>query len=127
MARVFTQADARRLGLPGRTSLEIVSGRTGARSVTLRLAEIPPSNPGKSERGPHHHRDCEECIFVLSGTGKTVADSGEYTLNPGDTILIPAGERHVTRNTGTVPLLLLCFYPLADVVSGTVEPDVRHG
>jgi mannose-6-phosphate isomerase-like protein (cupin superfamily) len=59
---------------------------------------------------------------VLSGTGRTYADSGEYALNPGDTILIPAGESHMTRNTGATPLLLLCFYPLADVVTGTVEP-----
>ena len=125
MARVFTQAAAVRLGLPGRTSLEIVSANTGAQAVTLRLAEIPPQGSGAAPRGPHHHRDCEECIFVLSGTGRTFADSGEYALNPGDTILIPPGENHVTRNTGTTPLLLLCFYPVADVVAGTVEPDVQ--
>lgn len=124
MARVFTQAAAIRLGLPGRKSLEIVSANTGAHAVTLRLAEIPPQDSAAAPRGPHHHRDCEECIFVLSGTGRTFADTGEYALNPGDTILIPPGENHVTRNTGTTPLLLLCFYPVADVVSGTVEPGV---
>ena len=125
MARVFTQAAAARLGLPGRRALEIVSANTGAKAVTLRLAEIPPQDSAAAARGPHHHRDCEECIFVLSGTGRTFADSGEYALNPGDTILIPPGENHVTRNTGTTPLLLLCFYPVADVISGTVEPDVQ--
>ena len=124
MARVFTQAAAVRLGLPGRMSLEIVSANTGAKSVTLRLAEIPPDDPAAPRRSPHHHRDCEECIFVLSGTGRTFADSGEYALNPGDTILIPPGENHVTRNTGTTPLLLLCFYPVADVVRGTAEPGI---
>ena len=125
MARVFTQAAAIRLGLPGRTALEIVSANTGAQAVTLRLAEIPPQDSAVAPRGPHHHRDCEECIFVLSGTGRTFADSGEYALNPGDTILIPPGENHVTRNTGTTPLRLLCFYPVADVVPGTVEPAVQ--
>lgn len=125
MARVFTQAAAVRLGLPGRSALEIVSANTGAQAVTLRLAEIPPQDSAAALRGPHHHRDCEECIFVLSGTGRTFADTGEYALNPGDTILIPPGENHVTRNTGTTPLLLLCFYPVADVVSGTVEPGVQ--
>ncbi len=125
MARVFTQAAAVRLGLPGRVALELVSANTGARSVTLRLAEIPPQDSGAAPRGPHHHRDCEECIFVLSGTGRTMADTGEYSLNPGDTILIPPGENHVTHNTGTTPLLLLCFYPVADVIPGTVEPAVQ--
>ena len=125
MARVFAQSSGIKLGLPGRTSLEIVSGALGARSLTLRLAEIPPEEPGAALRAPHHHRACEECIFVLSGTGRTFADSGEYALQPGDTILIPAGENHVTRNTGTTPLRLLCFFPAADVMSGTVEPGVQ--
>jgi len=124
MAHVFTQAEAIRLGLPGRTSLEIVSGKNGAHGVTLRLAEILPAEPGETPRGSHHHFDFEECIFVLSGTGKTYADSGEYILNPGDTILIPPGEKHVTRNTGTAPLRLLCFFPVADITQGTEEPGV---
>ena len=124
MARVFTQAEAKQLGLPGRKALEIVSGETGSRGVTLRLAEIPVPQPGETLRSPHQHFDCEECIYVLSGTGTTFADSGEFPLKPGDTLLMPAGEKHVTRNTGTEPLLLLCFFPVADISKGTGEPGV---
>jgi len=124
MARVFTQAEAKQLGLPGRKALEIVSAERGSRTVTLRLAEIPVSRPGETPRGPHQHFDFEECIYVLSGTGTTFADSGEFPLKPGDTLLIPAGEKHVTRNTGTEPLLLLCFFPVADISKGTGEPGV---
>ena len=124
MARVFTQAEAKQLGLPGRRALEIVSGERGSRTVTLRLAEIPVSRPDETPRGPHQHYDFEECIYVLSGTGTTFADSGEFPLKPGDTLLMPAGEKHVTRNTGTEPLLLLCFFPVADVSTGTREPGV---
>jgi mannose-6-phosphate isomerase-like protein (cupin superfamily) len=127
MARVFTQAEAKQLGLPGRKALEIVSGERGARGVTLRLAEIPVLKPGETPRGPHHHYDFEECIYVLSGQGTTFADSGEYALKPGDTLLIPPGEKHVTRNTGSVPLLLLCFFPVADITKGTAEPGVSFG
>jgi mannose-6-phosphate isomerase-like protein (cupin superfamily) len=122
MARVFTQAEAKQLGLPGRKALEIVSGERGALGVTLRLAEIPVPQPGESLRGPHQHSDHEECIYVLSGRGMTFADSGEYPLRPGDTLLIPPGEKHVTRNTGNEPLLLLCFFPVADITKSTVEP-----
>lgn len=121
MARVCTQAEAKRLGLAGRTSLEIVSGEKGARSVSLRLVEIPVPQPGETPRGPHAHRDFEECIYVLSGEGTTHADSGVYPLKAGDTILLPPGEAHVTRNTGTVPLVLLCFFPVADVARGTAD------
>jgi len=124
MARVFTQAEAKQLGLPGRKALEIVSGEKGALGVTLRLAEIPVPQPGESLRGPHQHSDHEECIYVLSGKGTTFADSGEYPLKPGDTLLIPPGEKHVTRNTGNEPLLLLCFFPVADITKGTVGPRI---
>ena len=119
MARVLTQADAKKLGLAGRKSLEIVSGEKGSRAVTLRLVEIPVPLPGETLRGPHFHGDFEECIFVMSGEGTTHADSGTYPLKAGDTILLPPGERHVTRNTGAEPLILLCFFPVADVAKGT--------
>jgi quercetin dioxygenase-like cupin family protein len=122
MARVFTPAEARQLGLPGRKSLEIVSGQTGSRSSTLRLVEIPVPQPGEPPRGAHFHRDFEECIYVLSGQGTTIADSGDYPLRSGDTLLMPAGEKHVTRNTGAEPLILLCFFPVAEISKGTDEP-----
>jgi quercetin dioxygenase-like cupin family protein len=125
MARVFTQAEARRLGLPGRTALELVSGEKGSRAITLRLVEIPVPAPGEAPRGPHHHSDFEECIYVLSGRGTTFADSGTHVLRAGDALLVPPGEKHVTRNTGTEPLLLLCFFPVADISAGTREPETR--
>jgi quercetin dioxygenase-like cupin family protein len=125
MARVCTQAEAKRLGLPGRTALELVSGEKGARAITLRLVEIPVPSPGETPRGPHQHSDFEECIYVLSGRGTTHADSGTYELRAGDALLVPPGEKHVTRNTGNEPLLLLCFFPVADISGGTREPGVR--
>src|ERR1700739_4180192 len=106
MAKLFKLADATQLGLPGRKALEIVSGDRGSRSMTLRLAEIPVAQPGESSRTAHSHSDFEECIYVLAGQGTTFADSGEYGLQPGDTLLMPAGEKHVTRQTGKGALLL---------------------
>ena len=120
MARLLKQSQAKRLGLPGRTSLEPVSGDVGSR-VTFRIAEIPVPQPGDKPRGPHLHRDFEECIYVLSGEGTTHAESGEIAIKPGDIVLIPAGEKHMTRNTGNTPLVLLCFFPVPDVTARTIE------
>ena len=122
MARIFTQAEATQLGLPGRNSMEILSRKKGTHSVTLRLVEMPVAGEAGSKRLPHSHSGFEECIFVLSGCGVTVADSGEFPLNAGDTLWIPAGEKHYTRNSGDVPLQLLCFFPVGDVASATSEP-----
>ena len=127
MASLFKLAEAKPLGLPGRKAFELVSGARGSRSVTLRLVEIGVPEPGEPVRAPHQHNDFEECIYVLSGEGTTFADSGEYPLRSGDALLMPAGETHVTRNTGTQPLFLLCFFPVADIRSGTEEPGAADG
>lgn len=124
MARLFKQGEAKDLGLPGRNAKEIVSGERGAQGVTLRLVEIPVVKPGEPLRAAHLHSEFEECIYTLSGQGTTFADSGEYEMRPGDTLLMPAGEKHVTRNTGGEPLVLLCFFPVANVAAATQEPGV---
>ncbi len=120
MARLLKQAEAKRLGLPGRSSLEPVSGEIGSR-VSFRIATLAVPQAGDKPRGPHVHKDFEECIYVLSGQGTMHAESGEYPVRPGDTLLVPAGEKHMTKNTGTEPLVLLCFFPVADVTAGTTE------
>jgi quercetin dioxygenase-like cupin family protein len=124
MARLFKQGEAKELGLPGRRAMEIVSGERGARGVTLRLVEIPVVKPGDALRATHQHSEFEECIYTLSGQGTTFADSGDYEMRPGDTLLMPPGEKHVTRNTGGELLVLLCFFPVADIAAATQEPGV---
>ncbi len=124
MARLYKQGEAKQMDLPGRKAMEIVSGERGARGLTLRKVEIPVVQPGDALRAAHRHSEFEECIYTLSGQGTTFADSGEYEMRPGDTLLMPAGEKHVTRNTGNEPLVLLCFFPVADITAATQEPGV---
>jgi mannose-6-phosphate isomerase-like protein (cupin superfamily) len=119
MARLIKHNDGKRLGLPGRSSLEPVSGDIGSR-CSVRIATIPVPQPG-ANRGPHLHRDFEEVIYVLSGRGTTHAESGEIAIAPGDIVVMPPGEKHMTQNTGTEPLVLLCFFPTPDVTAGTDE------
>jgi len=118
MARLLKQADGKHLGLQGRSSLEMVSGEIGSR-VTFRIVEIPVPKPGEPLRGPHLHHGYEECIYVLKGEGRTLCASGELPLKAGDVVLMPPEEKHVTRNTGSEPLILLCFFPAPDVAATT--------
>jgi mannose-6-phosphate isomerase-like protein (cupin superfamily) len=120
MARLLKQSEAKRLGLPGRTSLQPVSGEIGSR-LTFRIAEIAAPKPGDKPRGPHLHNGYEECIYVLKGMGVMHAESGEIPIKPGDIVLIPPGEKHMTRNSGTEPLVLLCFFPTPNVSETTTE------
>lgn len=117
MARIIRSGEAKDLGLKGRVSKEIVSGASGSNAVTLRLVEIPVETAGGAGREPHFHPDCEECIHVLRGQGVFWTAAGEQPLGPGDTILVPPREPHYTRNAGDSPLMLLCFFPVADLQS----------
>ncbi|MFZ0606756.1 MAG: cupin domain-containing protein [Xanthobacteraceae bacterium] len=120
MVQLVKQADARLLDLPGRRSREAVSGALGSR-VSFRIVEIAPAQPGEAPRGPHLHRDFEECIYVLAGRGTMHAESGEFPAGPGDVLLVPPGEKHMTTNTAREPLVLLCFFPVPNVAAGTTE------
>ena len=123
MTRLVKQADAKRLELTGRTAIEMVSGEIGSR-VTFRIVEIPAQKPGETLRGPHLHHGYEECIYVLKGEGRTLSERGELAIGSGDVVLVPAEEKHVTRNTGKDPLVLLCFFPTPDIVGSTENfPD----
>ena len=58
---------------------------------------------------------------MLRGTGVNHSESGQIPIKPGDIVLIPANEKHMTVNTGNEPLVLLCFFPVPDVTRGTTE------
>jgi mannose-6-phosphate isomerase-like protein (cupin superfamily) len=114
MVRVIRSGDAKDLNLPGRKSQDIVSARIGSEAVTLRLVEIPVPQPGDSLRPMHRHSGFEECMYVLSGRGTTETEQDQSPVEVGDTIFVSPGELHVTRNTGDIPLQMLCFFPTAD-------------
>ena len=120
MARLLTAADAKLLDLPGRRSRELVSGKIGSQ-MSFRMVEIAPTKPGDEPRSPHLHAGFEECIYVLSGRGMMQSESGTHHAGPGDVLLVPAGEKHMTVNTGTETLVLLCFFPVPEVGAGTTE------
>lgn len=113
MARIVRSGDGTRLDLPGRRATEIAGTAT-----TLRLVEIAP---GQETRGPHVHRTFEELIHVLSGAGRIRTDGGTHDIGAGDTVIVPAGERHATENVGNGPLLLLCAFPVPDIRPDTQE------
>ena len=99
MARLLRKTDGEQLVLPGRISTEIVGAGSGARSVTVRLVEVPPPGPGEVERGPHVHYGFEECIHVLSGRVEIVLDGDEFhDLGTGDSLYFDSRRHHSWSN-----------------------------
>jgi oxalate decarboxylase/phosphoglucose isomerase-like protein (cupin superfamily) len=59
----------------------------------------------------HNHPESEEILYVLSGEGEQMLDDREpFAVKPGDTIYVPTGVFHSTRNTGWEPMRLLALY-----------------
>jgi len=59
----------------------------------------------------HNHPESEEILYVLSGEGEQMlADREAFQVKPGDTIYVPTGVFHSTRNTGWEPMRLLAIY-----------------
>ena len=59
----------------------------------------------------HNHPESEEILYVLSGEGEQMLDDREpFAVKPGDTIYVPPGVFHSTRNTGWEPMRLLALY-----------------
>jgi oxalate decarboxylase/phosphoglucose isomerase-like protein (cupin superfamily) len=59
----------------------------------------------------HNHPESEEILYILSGEGEQMLDDGEpFEVKPGDTIYVPTGVFHSTKNTGWEPMRLLALY-----------------
>lgn len=58
----------------------------------------------------HRHPNCSEAIHLLSGEVEQRCDESWVTLHAGDTLLIPSGSLHQTRNTKGAPAVLMVAY-----------------
>ena len=56
----------------------------------------------------HCHRKSEEIYHFIEGRGKMRLGFDEFDVEPGDTVCIAPNTPHNIRNTGNVPLRLLC-------------------
>jgi quercetin dioxygenase-like cupin family protein len=69
------------------------------------------STIGAGRRNPlHYHPNCEEILYVVSGTCEHSFDGWAAPLGPGDTIVIPAGVKHNLVNTGTTDVVCIISF-----------------
>ncbi|MDW7733120.1 MAG: cupin domain-containing protein [Methanolobus sp.] len=57
---------------------------------------------------PHRHINSEEIYNIMEGCGYMTIEGKGFDVGKGDTICILPGETHNIRNTGNIPLKLLC-------------------
>ena len=77
-------------------------------------------NPGR--RNPlHAHPNCEELLYVMSGTCDHKLGDEMYQLKPGDVIRIPRGIQHWAQCTSAAPLVAVISFSSADRPVETLE------
>lgn len=77
---------------------------------TLGVVEIEPG-----QRNPlHSHPNCEELLYVLSGTCEHLLGDEIFEMGPGSVIRIPRGVRHWARCTSDEPLRAVIAFSAPD-------------
>lgn len=79
-----------------------------AQDAGLSLARMTVA-PGVTSEA-HRHPNCTEAVHVLSGEILQRKGADWLRLAAGDTILIPAGATHQTRNIGPETSVLMVAY-----------------
>jgi quercetin dioxygenase-like cupin family protein len=117
MIKRVARGEAQHVSLPGRDWYTYISpGNSPAKNVSAGVAIFPP---GSKPEG-HVHSAEEETIFVTAGRGRLVTPEATADLEPGVSVLIPAGTFHATESDGPEPLELVCFFS-PPVVPGSYE------
>ncbi len=65
----------------------------------------------KGEEISSHDSTGDAMVTVLEGTGMFTVDGKEYTLNQGDTLIMPAKKPHSVYATEAFKMLLTVVFP----------------
>jgi cupin 2 domain-containing protein len=94
--------------LPDASAAEIVTALLTRPGV--RIERIVSAGQVTPEDAPYHQPH-DEWVLLLSGSaGLWLETSGEYTLHPGDAVLIPARCRHRVLWTATPTVWLAVHF-----------------
>ena len=77
---------------------------------TFGMAVIQPGQ----QNPPHYHPNCEEILYVVSGTCEHTYGDDSYQLKTGDSIRVPAGVIHHAINNGDEPLRAIISFSSGD-------------
>lgn len=99
------------------TSWGHLSWLLGAGSVPIDGVEqtfgVVTINPG--QRNPlHQHPNCEELLYVVSGTCDHLLGEETYKLGPGSVIRVPRGVPHWAKCTSEEPLTVVVSFSSPD-------------
>lgn len=79
---------------------------TGSEHLTVGRVEINP----RSNNPRHYHPNCDEVVYVVSGSIAHLVGEDWYDMEAGDAIHVPQGVWHQARNRADDPAVLVIAY-----------------
>ncbi len=74
--------------------------------MTLGQCVIKPG----CENPRHLHPNCEEILYVISGTIAHSLEDDSFEMGPGDTVVIPPNLMHNARNVGSETAVMMIAF-----------------
>jgi len=84
-----------------------LASRELGNSTTMTFGRV--TIPAGQSNPRHRHPNCEEILHLLSGQLEHSLGAKVFTMKPGDTITIPAGEWHNARAIHQDAEMVICF------------------
>ena len=84
--------------------------RVAINNRRAQAAEMVIAAAGSEGDPQNRHRDADQWLYVVSGTGSALVNGRRYTLKQGTLMLIEHGDRHQISNSGRTLLRTLNFY-----------------
>lgn len=85
----------------------LISQSDGAPNFAMRLFEFDPGGNTPLHTHPYEHE-----VYVLEGTGCFFCEGKEYKFEKDYCIFVPPNKLHQFKNTGKIPLKMLCIIPI---------------
>ena len=124
MSYVINEKKIETIALPGRELKWLVAPEMNQSDrLTFNVVNI---KPGNTVRPAHSHKNHEELVYILSGSGKAFIDGTIYEIETGSALLFSAGSIHMLKNSGTVNLKAACFFtPAATFKDYTFHEEIE--
>ena len=79
------------------------------------------SIPANGEIGLEAHRDNDQVLYLIEGSGKVSLNGKESAFETGDLVLVKAGVKHNFINLGKAPMKIITTYSPPHHPAGTVH------
>ncbi|MEF3697117.1 cupin domain-containing protein [Desulfolutivibrio sp.] len=90
----------------GTTGRVVLGKADGATNFCMRVIEFAPGGETSRHSHPWEHEQ-----FVHEGTGQVLIEDRWFDVGPGSVLFIPSGVTHQIKNSGAVPLVIVCLVP----------------